>query len=262
MRRLLFGRGRPPPELMLAREQAFAHGVRLSAPSLVATAAWGVVTGVAMVKLGLSVPQAIGMSLLVYAGSAQLATLPLIAGVAPVGVIWLTAAIVNLRFTIFSAALYPFFRHFSTGRRLLLGSINTDMGFALFLSRYGDAPDTERGSTAQVWFFLGSTLSTWVVWQATSIVGVVLATRVPAEWGLGFAAIIALIALVMPMIAGAPTIVGAVFAGATAVAAAGLPLRLGLLAAVVVGIVTALLTELIIERRAAARGAGRSGAGS
>lgn len=255
MRRALFGFGNAAPNLVREREAAFARGARAAGPSLIATAVWGLVTGVAMVNLGLSMAQAIGMSLLVYAGSAQLATLPLIAGAAPIWVIWLTAAIVNLRFMVFSAALYPFFRRFSMARRLLLGSVNTDMGFALFLSRHAGAPEAERGSTAQVWFFLGTMLSTWVVWQLTSIAGVVLAARVPAEWGLGFAAIIALIALVTPMIAGAPTIVGALCAGTVAVAASGMPLRLGLLAAVVVGIGGAMLTELGIERYARDRSA-------
>ena len=41
-------------------------------------AACGLVTGVAMVKGGLSVPLALFMSLAVYSGAAQLATLPLI----------------------------------------------------------------------------------------------------------------------------------------------------------------------------------------
>ncbi len=50
-------------------------------------AAWGFVTGIAMVKGGLSPELAVAMSLLVYAGSAQLASLPLLAAGAPMGVI-------------------------------------------------------------------------------------------------------------------------------------------------------------------------------
>ena len=65
--------------------------------------AWGLVTGVAMVKGGMSVPLALVMSLLVYAGSAQLAVIPLLAVGGPLWVVWLTAACVNLRFVIFSS---------------------------------------------------------------------------------------------------------------------------------------------------------------
>ncbi len=49
----------------------------MSAVSL-GIAAWGLVTGVAMVKGGLSVPLALLMSFTVFAGSAQLAVVPLL----------------------------------------------------------------------------------------------------------------------------------------------------------------------------------------
>lgn len=65
--------------------------------------AWGLVAGVAMVKAGLGLPLAITMSPLVFAGSAQLASLPLIAQGAPLWVIWATAFCVNPRFVIFGA---------------------------------------------------------------------------------------------------------------------------------------------------------------
>jgi predicted branched-subunit amino acid permease len=52
-------------------------GVRDMVPAMVAMVAWGIVTGVAMVQSGLSTGQALGMTLMVYAGSAQLTSLPL-----------------------------------------------------------------------------------------------------------------------------------------------------------------------------------------
>ncbi|NBO82082.1 MAG: branched-chain amino acid ABC transporter permease, partial [Betaproteobacteria bacterium] len=60
-----------------------AMGVRDMVPAMVAMVAWGIVTGVAMVQSGLSTGQALGMTLMVYAGSAQLTSLPLFAAAAP-----------------------------------------------------------------------------------------------------------------------------------------------------------------------------------
>ena len=51
------------------------EGLRTGVPSLFGIAAWGLVVGIAMVKTGLSPLQACGMTLLVFAGSAQLASL-------------------------------------------------------------------------------------------------------------------------------------------------------------------------------------------
>ena len=239
------------PAIAARRRHAFARGLRAVAPAIIATGTWGLVTGVAMVKIGLTTVQALGMTLLVFAGSAQLAALPLIAAAAPIWVVLLTATVVNLRFVIFSAGLQPYFSRFSLGRRLLLGYITSDVGFALFLSRFVNAPAEERGSLEQVWFFLGMAAGNWVAWQTMSVLGILLAAQVPGAWGLEFASILALIALTLPMIASRPALVGAATAGVVAVLAAGLPLKLGLVAAVVVGIAAAMSAELLLERTGA-----------
>ncbi len=237
------------PELARARRAGFVRGLRAVAPLLIGTGVWGLVTGVAMVKVGLTTLQAIGMTLLVFSGTVQLASLPLIAAGAPLWVIALTAVIVNLRFVIFSAGLHPFFRRFSIGRRWVLSYFMVDMSFAMFLSRFADAPRDARGTTDQVWFFLGMSAGSWLVWQAMSIVGIVLAAEVPGRWGLEFTAILALLAMTLPMIVGKPALIGAITAGLIAVVAAGLPLKLGLLVAVMAGITAAMSAEIMLQRR-------------
>lgn len=245
MLHLLFGR---EPALAAQRRAAFVRGLRAVAPATVATGTWGLVTGVAMVKVGLTTAQALGMTLLVFAGSAQLAVLPLIAAAAPLWVVLLTATVVNLRFLIFSAGVRPYFGHFSLPRRLLIGYFTTDIGFAVFLSRFANAPVEERGSLEQVWFFLGMATGSWLAWQSMSVLGILLAAQVPGTWGLEFASILALIALTLPMINNRPTLAGAATAGVVAVAGSALPLKLGLVAAVVIGIAVAMSTELLLER--------------
>ncbi|RYY66191.1 MAG: branched-chain amino acid ABC transporter permease, partial [Comamonadaceae bacterium] len=64
--------------------------------------AWGLIAGVAMAKSGMGVPLAVFMSILVYAGSAQVAAVPLIAAGAPIWVVWVTTLCVCLRFLAFS----------------------------------------------------------------------------------------------------------------------------------------------------------------
>jgi predicted branched-subunit amino acid permease len=253
------------PKLAAVRREAFFAGLRAVLPAMVATGTWGLVTGVAMVKIGMSQLEALGMTLLVFAGSAQLAALPLIAADAPIWVVLLTATVVNLRFVIFSAGLYPYFARYSLGRRLLLGYVTSDVGFAISLARWtaaqarGDAErrkgsdDGEHGEddlapTRRVWFFLGIAAGNWFSWQTMSILGIFLAGQVPGAWGLEFAAILALIALTVPMLNSKPGVVGALVAGVVAVAAAGLPLKLGLVVAVIAGISAALAVDIALER--------------
>ena len=57
----------------LYRHPAFVLGMREVSPQSPGIAAWGLMTGVAMVKSGMSVFEASAMTLLVFAGSSQLA---------------------------------------------------------------------------------------------------------------------------------------------------------------------------------------------
>jgi len=243
--RWLFGRH---PRIAQARRAAWLDGLRVVAPALIALAAWGLVTGVATVKSGLTQWQALGMSLLMFAGSAQLAALPLIAADAPIWVVLLTTAVVNLRFVIFTAGLFPYFRHLPVGRRMLLGYVTGDVSFALSVSRWSAQSMPEHGSRERTWFYLGICTGTWVVWQTSSIAGIFLGGSIPGTWGLDFVAILALVALVLPMIAGAPTVAGALVAGVVAVLAAGVPLKLGLVVAVLAGIGVAMAVDLLQDR--------------
>lgn len=216
-------------------------------PGLIALVVWGVVTGVAMVKSGLSEQSAVLMTVLVYAGSAQLTSLPLIAAGAPLWLIFAAGLIVNLRFIIFGAALHPYFKNMSWPKRLLMGYLSVDIAFVVFMPRFTDAP--EKGTVEQHWFFLGAIVSTWGVWQATSLIGIALGTFVPSAWSLDFAATLALVAMMMPLVNNRPILVSIIAAGFVAWIAQPLPLRLGLIAAVVAGILAGMWAETVFRKR-------------
>lgn len=160
---------------------AFRDGVRDLLPSATGTFAWALVTGVAMVKSGLSLWQCLGMTLFVYAGSAQLAALPLIAAAAPVWVIVVTALVINLRFVTYSVAMRHELREFSVGRRVALGYITGDIGFAVFMSKLRREPNLAHKD----WYFLGGSMCNWVAWQSASLIGIFAGASIPTEWGLG-----------------------------------------------------------------------------
>ncbi len=63
----------------LPRDRHFRHGASDMLAFGPGLAAWGLITGVAMTQSGLGVGLSILKSLTVYAGSAQLASLPLLA---------------------------------------------------------------------------------------------------------------------------------------------------------------------------------------
>lgn len=216
-------------------------------PVALAIAVWGIVTGVAMVNAGLGAWPAVLMTLVVYAGSAQLATLPLLVAGTPLPVVWVTAALVNLRFVIFAAAARPSFVHLPFRQRVVAGYMNGDLGFALFSQRFGDSSET--GTPEQLGFYYGCNSMNWFVWEVSSLVGIFVGDLAPTEWGLELAATTALVAVLVPMATRFPAVAGVAVAAACAVLTISLPMRLGLPIAVLAGVATALGAEWLGPQR-------------
>lgn len=201
----------------------------MAGPSL-GIAAWGLVTGVAMVKSGLTLAQCLAMTLLVFAGSAQLASLPLIAAGAPLWVLLGTAFCVNLRFVIFSAQWRHYFGHLPRHRRWPIGYLAGDLNFVNFVKRF---PDPQPGPGQEAYFW-GTVSVNWTAWQTASIAGILLAERIPTTWGLGFAGVLALLGMAYSLLNERVLWVVAGVAGAVSIAAYALPFKLHIVAAIVV----------------------------
>ena len=209
--------------------------------------AWGLVTGVAMVKGGMSVPMALIMSLLVYAGSAQLAVVPLLAVGGPLWVVWLTAACVNLRFVIFSSMWRSYFQHLPLRQRMTLGYFSGDVIFVAFMKRY-PKPIPEPN---QVPYFWGAASVNWLAWQVPSVTGILLANEIPLSWGLGFAGVLALLGVLLSLIFDRATSIAMLVAASVAIAAFALPLKLNILVAIAAAVAAGLLVEALERRRKA-----------
>jgi predicted branched-subunit amino acid permease len=227
--------------------EAYQRGVASMMPFALAISVWGLVTGVAMVNGGMTIPGAMVVTLFVFAGSAQLAVLPLLAVGAPLPVVWITALLVNLRFVIFAAASRRYFVRLPWQQRLVAGYLNGDLGFALFTREFAD--DTELGTTDQFGFFYGGATVNWVAWQLSSFLGIVLGGLAPTSWGLDLAAALALVAVLIPMANKMPAVAGMVVTGVLAVLTVRMPLRLGLLVSIVVGGAVAVAADVWRSRR-------------
>jgi len=233
--------------MKMQREQisALREGAYASASLLVGIVPWGIVAGVAMVSAGLTQAQAVAMSLLVFAGTAQLAVLPLLIAKAPLWVMVATALIVNLRYVIYSAVLAPHFEHLPRPWRVLLSYITVDGLFALFVGRF----QSDDGKPNKHWFFLGGSLVMWVGWQLSSWIGIFAGAMIPKAWSLEFASTLGLIALLIPLLFDRAVVWGALAAGGVALVAAKLPLNLGLLAAIAVGVAVGLAVARLGPRK-------------
>ena len=223
---------------------AFREGVRDQATAAMGIAAWGLMTGVSMVQSGLSPLEALLMTLIVYAGSAQLAATPMIVAGAPLWVILAAAFCVNLRFVVFSAHLRPYLMHLPRWQRLVSGYVTADLSYVFFARRYPRPGATQAELAEQQAYLMGNCGVNYVAWMSASLAGIALAHVVPVAWGLGFAGILALLGVLCSLATSKLRVVSLAISGTAAVAAYALPLKLN----IVVAIASAVALCLVLDR--------------
>ena len=223
-------------------------GARDSLPMLLGAAPFGIIFGTLAVPSGLSPFGALAMSLFVFAGSSQFIALNLLAGGAALPVILLTTFVVNLRHALYSATLLPHVAGLRQRWRIPLAFWLTDETFAVVQLRYA-APDL---SPHKHWYYLGSCLAMYGNWFLCTLVGVVLGRSIPGleHLGLEFAMAATFTGIVVPMLRNLPMLGAALAAAAVALAARGLPYKLGLVLAALAGVVVGVVLEELREAHA------------
>jgi 4-azaleucine resistance transporter AzlC len=226
------------PQITSSRSE-FITGVRAFTPMLMSIFPFGMVCGAAAVSAGLTPWQACAMSWIIFAGSAQIAATQLLASGAPLLVIIATAAVVNLRFMMYSASLAPHFRLIGKRWQAFLAYLLTDQTYALSIVH-----GLERGGNVENlhWFYFGLAGSTWVCWQLATITGVLLGSLVPASWSLDFIVPLTFIAMVVPLLSDRAMLMAAISAGLASILLV-LPLKLNLIGAAMIGIAAGMVVE-------------------
>ena len=116
--------------------QDFIAGARDTLPILLGVVPFGMICGVGAVSVGLTPFETIGMMFIVFAGASQLVVYQLISVCTPWLIMVLTSLIINVRFTMYSAALAPHLQKEPLSRKALLAFLITDQAFGVAMSRF------------------------------------------------------------------------------------------------------------------------------
>ena len=112
-------------------KENFGNGVRACLPIVLGYVAVGLVVGVVTKTAGLTVLEVTLMSLILYAGSAQLIVANLTGMGASASAIIFTIFLVNMRHFLYSASLAPHVRKLPFWQNILIGLELTDETFAV-----------------------------------------------------------------------------------------------------------------------------------
>lgn len=222
----------------------FFAGSRAALPILLGVVPFALISGVAAVSVGLTTGEAVGMSFIVFAGASQLAVFQLISAGSPWLIMVLTAWVINLRFTMYSASLAPYMQKLSLWQKALLAYMLSDQAYGVSMSAFvGNSAVSHR------WFYFGAALTIWITWQVSAVTGALLGALVPASWGFDFAFPLSFMALMFAALRDRPTVLAALVGGTVAVLAKGLPYNLGLVLAALLGILAGYTSEMRLTRK-------------
>ncbi|MCO6055269.1 AzlC family ABC transporter permease [Pseudomonas sp. MOB-449] len=219
--------------------EAFWDGFRALGPSMLGIIPFGLVTGITAIEMGMSLGTTLGMTLLFYSGSAQMAALQLLRGDAFGLVIVLTALVINLRFMMYSASLASHLHHLPRRWTWPLSYMLGDQAYALSIFKLSSGELHGFGH----YYFAGAAVNMWLTWELSVLVGACLGTGIPSNWSLDFAIPLTFLALLVPAIRSSASLCAALVGGLVAIMAVDMPYNLGLVLASVCGIVAGLIIE-------------------
>ena len=228
-------------------KKAFRRGAIASIPMIIGGVPFGLLFGSLAMSYGLSPWFAIAMSSIVFAGSAQFVALGLIVIDAPLWVIVTTTFVVNLRHILYAADLIKHVKHLPMKWRVLMGFGLTDETYAAVRPHY--TLGTINQTTGQ-WMYLGSFLAFYLMWNITTIIGVLAGELIPgmSEWGLEFAMVATFISIITPYLKTMPFWFALISAGFASLVLHALPNNLGLLVAALIGVVLGVTCEQLLAR--------------
>lgn len=229
----------------------FRLAVSKTLPLALGVVPFGLAYGVLAVSAGLTVGEAVLMSLLVFAGASQLPAVAMIQAGAGIPLIMASTLLINLRHLMMGLSISPYFTEATPTWRRLLAFSMCDEAYLVSIGHFRE----QEVSQGNPYFMLGSGGSIFVVWAATSAIGALAGGSIddPLKWGLDFAMPATFLTLLIPQIV-SRRVAWVVVASATVATGAYLmiPGKWYMILAVVAGTIIGVALETVAEKRALA----------
>lgn len=190
------------------------RGLLAALPLAPGVAAFALLYGMMARQAGLSPWEALAMSMLVHAGSAQFTALGMwgVAGAVP---IVLTTLVINLRHLLMGASIAPYVRGLSTPWKALVAVWMSDESYALAIAEYQKGSGSRR-------FFFGANLGIYLIWPFSGLAGALIGRAIPdpARFGLDLIFPLAFLGLLSTFLKNWKDLLAAIAAGVIALLAA------------------------------------------
>ncbi len=172
--------------------KVFFKGISDVSPLMIPVVPFGLIFGVLSLEIGFSPLETMGMSLIVFGGASQIVLLQLFSGGASSLVIISSVGAVNSRHMLYGAVVSEHLSDLKMIWKIIISYFLIDQAFAVSNEYLKKNKDKNN-----YFHLVGGGATCWVIWQSTTVLGIVLGSAIPEELGLSFAVPLTFLALLV-----------------------------------------------------------------
>ncbi len=219
------------PERFQSNRHVYWDAILDIAPLAIAVVPWGILCGSLAIQTGLSALQAQCMSLFVFAGAAQLAGLSIMGASGSLLSLLGSTSVISSRHLLYSATFRKDVKDLPLVKRMAIAFVLTDEMFAV-TENY-----RHKTHTFNVGYAFVSGLTFYILWNASTLIGILAGQMISnlGELGLEFAIAATFIAMIVPSIKTKPTLLAVILSGFFSVLFHYLDVANGLLISALIG---------------------------
>ena len=177
---------------MKSKLEIFFRGVIDVSPLMIPVVPFGLIFGILAIDIGFSPLATMGMSLIIFGGASQIVLLQLFSGGASSLVIISSVGAVNSRHLLYGAVVSEHVSDLKLVWKIIISYFLIDQAFA----RSNDY--LKKSDEKNKYFHLiGGGATCWVIWQSTTLLGIILGAAIPEKLGLSFAVPLTFIAILV-----------------------------------------------------------------
>ena len=178
---------------MRTKKQNFVRGFIDVLPLLIPVVPFGIIFGAIGIELGFGPYVTYATSIIIFSGASQIVFFQLLSAGASSLVAITSSSVISTRHLLYGAVVNQYLGNLSIYWKLGLSYILTDQAFAVSNEYF----KKNKNEKFKHYYLFGSGITLWIVWQLTTIIGILLGSIVPEELGLTFTIPLTFLALLI-----------------------------------------------------------------
>ena len=178
---------------MSKKKENLLKGFYDVSPLLLPVVPFGIIFGAIGIELGFGPYITYATSIIIFSGASQIVFFQLLSNGASSLIAITSSSVVSTRHLLYGAVVAQYLSKLSLMWKIFLSYLLTDQAFAVSQEFFKKNSNDEY----KHYHLLGAGLTLWIVWQLTTVIGILLGSIVPEELGLSFTIPLTFLALLI-----------------------------------------------------------------